>query len=143
MPFTLTTVVTIVPRYIMVNKMPHPILVSQIGSKQRVVLEPEKRFCYNFEHANKHSERKVAIGDPVPQGAEPKMSYPFFMEDIDDFQIPYSTESKEGGKTEWHEPSKENGFVRCVRVSITSEDNATLFIFFQFPSIERFCTRKL
>ena len=117
----------------MVNKLPFPLLVSQFNSQQKaLVLPPDKRICYNFENATKHGEKKVVIGE-----VEKKVSQPFFVEDIDDFQLPYKAEIGGGEKQtkEWHEPGEHNGYYRCVRITVTSKDDATIFVFFQTPSM--------
>ncbi len=125
----------------MVNKLPYPLMVRQHNSvRQEIILHPDEKFCYNFERAEEQSHKKIVIGDfgggreelkETPQ----KLSRPFLVEDIDDFQISYPSDFWNPQWTGWNEPHKDNEFHRCVRVGVTSKDDATLFIFFQIPSI--------
>ena len=122
----------------MVNKLPYPLMVCQYGSKtQELVLHPDQKICYNFERAEEESDKKIAIGDFGGGKEEQKMSRPFLIEDIDDFQVMYHSDFWHPSWTGWNEPNKENEFHRCVRISVTSKDDATLFICFQIPSTLR------
>ena len=61
---------------------------------------------------------------------------PFLLEDIADFQIPYKSQPIKS--TRWFDPRKDNQSTRCVRVIITSQDEATLFIYFQEPEMPEY-----
>ena len=131
----LTTVITIVPRYILINKLPFKIRVSQFKANEEIILEPGQRQWYNFKNTKKQADKKLTIGDEI--GAS--MSAPFFLEDLDDFQLPYKTKVESNSEeSNWYEPTKENKMTRCVRVRITSQDNATIFIYFQNPEMPEY-----
>lgn len=140
-PFTLTSVVTIVPRYILVNKLPFSIRVGQSGHKDRVLLKPSEKLCYNFKKSTKPADKKLVIGDiPYPElDEELPFSYPFCLEDIGDFQVSYKCfTGKDKGSPQWYEPSARNKYMRSVHVSVASQDDASLFIVFQAPAMPEY-----
>ncbi len=142
-PFTLTTVITIVPRYILINKLPYSIKVSQYNYLQNIVLQPDERYCYCFKNALIPVDKKLVIGDAAVQpaaaaaGQSVPVSKPFYAEDLADFQLPYkssvSRPLRADEMPDWHDPTEGNHFTRTVRVSVTSQDDATLFMLFQTP----------
>lgn len=130
----LTTVITLVPRYILINKLPCQLRVSQFNSTQSITLDPNQRVAYNFKTPVNQLDKKIVIGDAADK--ELPMSRPFLLEDIADFQIPYRSQAVENPK--WHEPKGDNASTRCVRVVVTSQDEATLFAYFQEPEMPEY-----
>ena len=141
--FVLTTVITIIPRYILVNKLPFNLRVSQFKCNEEIIMEPGSRIRYNFEKPTKPSNKKIVIGDSLQENelsdTSQFLSLPFFLDDIADFQIPYKSQYIIDSENPlWHEPSKKNKGTRCVRVIVTSQDDATLFIYFQTPNLPEY-----
>ena len=132
-PYNLTTVVSIVPRFIITNKLPFPINVTQYKSQeQNILIQPNQNICYNFRKVLNITDKKLCVRE-----AKEGVSYsnPFFIEDLDDFQVPFKVPKEfSQEKGEWFEPTEQNGSHKSVRVSISSEDHATLFIAFSLPS---------
>lgn len=132
--------ITIVPRYILINKLPYPIRVSQFNANENIVLEPGQRSWYNFKNAKKQTDKKLTIGDFLEDGDSP-MSAPFLVEDLDDFQLPYKSVAagaNTGGEPSWFEPSEANNMMKCVRVVVTTQDDASLFVYFQNPEMPEY-----
>jgi hypothetical protein len=122
----------------LVNKLPFKIRVSQFRANEKIILEPGQRRWYNFKNAKKQVDKKLTIGNGIEE-AETPMSAPFFLEDLNDFQLSYkSVVESNSEEPTWYEPRKENDMTRCVRVIITSQDDATLFIYFQNPEIPEY-----
>ena len=147
-PFTLTTVITIVPRYIFVNNLSIPISFAQHNQKgQDVTLLPKNNICFNFFKAIEASERKIVIFDKSTFSKEKKDAFstsrPFPIDDLDDFQVPYKAERENPNENNWCDPKKDNNMKRTVQVSINSTDDATLFITFSKPKYSDFNIRNL
>eukprot|EP00831_Metopus_contortus_P008780 TRINITY_DN13378_c0_g1_i2.p2 TRINITY_DN13378_c0_g1~~TRINITY_DN13378_c0_g1_i2.p2 ORF type:complete len:237 (-),score=52.03 TRINITY_DN13378_c0_g1_i2:105-815(-) len=105
-PYTLTTVITIVPRYIFVNNLSIPISFAQHNQKgQEVTLYPKDNICFNFFKAIEASERKIVIYDKPTFPKEKKdafsISSPFPIDDLDDFQVPYKAKKKKKKKKKY------------------------------------------
>ena len=140
-PFSLTTLIIIVPRYIFVNLLPYPISITQFISDQEIELQPKQEIVFHYHKVTKPSDKKIIIGD-LPKIRQKNLdnsvswSYPFSIDDIDDFEIPYQSNATEAiYSKEWYYPTEETKYRKCVRVSISSTDHATLFIAFSLPRI--------
>ena len=135
----LTTVITIVPRFILINQLPFKIRFSQFNAKENLSLNPNERVWYNFKDYKKLTDKKLIIGDFVNDNDTRVFSEPFFLEDIDDFQISYKAKIESNSENpKWYEPTKENNMMRCVRVIITSQDDASIFIYFKNPTMPEY-----
>lgn len=131
-PYTLTTVITIVPRYILINKLPFSLKLSQYNHRQNIILQPEEELTYHFKDGTRPIDKKIIIGDAVEETKS--MSKPFYTEDLADFELPYHTDiKKDKMDPQWHDPTESNNFTQTIRVSVTSQDDATLFIILQTP----------
>jgi len=140
-PFTLTTVITIVPRYILVNKLPFTIRIGQHMEDNKISLGSNKRLCYNFKKETEPADKKITIGDIPWAGIKEDLEFscPFLLEDIGDFQIVYKClTGKDKSNPKWYEPSTSNNYMRSIHVSIVSQDEATLFVFFQMPEMPEY-----
>ena len=91
----LTTVITIVPRYVLINQLPFKISFSQFNAKENLSLGPDERIWYNFKDFKKPTDKKLIIADFADNNNDCVFSEPFFVEDIDDFQIPYKASIEE------------------------------------------------
>ena len=135
----LTTVITIVPRYILINQLPFKISFSQFNAKENLSLEPDERVWYNFKNIKKPTDKKLTIADFADNSDACVFSEPFFVEDIDDFQIPYKASKPSNNENpKWYEPTQENNIICCVRVIISSHDYENIFIYFQIPSMPEY-----
>ena len=133
------------PRFILLNKLPYPIIISQCEIPfKKQVLEPYSKICYNFHNDSPMANKKMIIRDfaPPPEQVNPHWSSLFYIEDIDDFLLPFESNiplTKDG--IEWYEPKKANNNFKCIRVSIFSKDEATLYVMFSTPNSPDFIVR--
>ena len=67
-------------------------------------------------------------------------SSPFQIDDIDDFQVSYPIDVSDRRESEeWYMPSHINGFMRFIRVIVTSQNDASILIVItnpQYPEYE-------
>ena len=158
-PLIKTTLVRVQPRYILTNYLDRPLLVRQSRKEGYVALKPTESLPYQFDNAKVHPSIEVGM-DGV------SWSSPFLLEIIEDFQVRFGanpeepkpeiktaevkrlsflrksmeTESptdREAG-LEWWKPTLSNDCQRYVRVIISTEDEATLFISFTNPTDPEF-----
>ena len=150
-PFNLTTVVTIVPRYLFINQLENPIIISQFETSQNIILNPGKTpLAYQFQYVQKAENKKIIISQPqLPEGSttetistkQPsRWSKPFYIDNIDSFELQMPCEKTAVAKqsSEWHEPSEANNWMQCIRVTVSSSDEATLFVVFSTPNYHEF-----
>jgi len=105
------------------------------------MLLPNENLCFNFKAAKKATEKRIVIRDVQEDEITP--SAPFFVEDIAEFQIPYKCPVGNYDETLWHEPNERNNYNRCVQVSVVSQDDATIFIFFQVPQMPEYTVNNI
>jgi hypothetical protein len=173
-PYSKTTSIKFVPRYVFVNHSSKPLILGQDHDKsmKQYYLNPGEECRYNFENkGDKDNYVKVreSTEKDKPNGKfldydkiDPiDWSSRFCIDDFEDFQISIKsepnnqneeikeeTEIGKEGKLKWYEPSEINEFRRFVRVIITTQDEATLFIMFCDPNmpeyrIHNYCGRSV
>lgn len=116
-PFNKTTIVTVVPRYIIVNQLEGSLVVKQRchGSKQ--LLLKEQAQSYNFQtrgermimirQVHKEEDARLALGGKLFEdlGSDDHFwSSPFSIDDIDDFQVSFPTDAA-SEEADWYLPN--------------------------------------
>ena len=151
-PFSRTKFIKIVPRYILLNNLHEAIIFKQKNHTRQYVLEPQAKQIYNFEDKNdkdcflmvrqKDDDESNTTIPNHPAGNENMWSSPFSIEDIEDFQISFpSPDQRMSASTafvKWYLPSSTNYHQRFIRVSINTQDDATIFIIFNNPKFPEY-----
>jgi hypothetical protein len=101
-PFNKTLIVTILPRYVIVNKVGRPLVLKQRGQKSQIVID-NQTMSYAFEVKR---DRQIMLREPthdenigltLGQEVYPDLandeakfwSSPFSIDDVEDFQVSY------------------------------------------------------
>jgi len=156
-PLTRTVLVRVQPRFVVANYLAKAVLVRQTGRDAFIQVDPGAALPYQFENAKVRPSVEIGIDGS-------SWSSPFQLEVIEDFQVRFEDSPEEAKpalhsvpsrftlfgkllsgenserdtKVEWWKPSLANDCQRYVRVIISSEDEATLFINFTNPADPEF-----
>lgn len=157
-PLTKTVLVRIQPRFVVANYLEKAVFLRQTGKEAIIQIEPNQALPYQFENAKVQPAVEIGLH-------RASWSSPFQLEAIEDFQVRFSADPEEekprpllsesgrltlfgkllsGENTErekgkeWWMPTLANDCQRYVRVIISSEDEATLFINFTNPTDPEF-----
>lgn len=140
-----TKFVTFVPRLVIWNHTDSAIFLRQhipntvtvtIQVAKKSFIDPSSTICNldNYEV----SQTIVISTDEV------NWSGPFSIENLEDFQVRFSSSMSEAElelnvfEREWYIPSDSNNYFRYLRVFIDSEDGATIHVSFLYPNIPDF-----
>jgi hypothetical protein len=163
-PYSKTTSIKFVPRYVFVNHCTKPVVLVQDNDKsiKQFYLNPGDECRYNFENKG-DKDNFVKLREPTirdsPDGRF--LDYPeieptdwssrFSVDNFEDFQlsvkasldnqieeIKEESEITQERKLKWHEPSEINEYRRFIRVIITTKDEATLFIMLCDPNMPEY-----
>lgn len=149
-PLVKSVIVNIQPRFMVINSLPFLIYVRQDGKERVEEFAGPDAAPYQLENAK--------VGKAVQISCDKQSwSSPFNIEDIDDLQVRFKgavtvvgtaqgvpeeikpvakqfTGLKMLRQTEiWHKPSLANDYFHYVRVAVSTEDSATLFVRFMEP----------
>ena len=106
-PYSLTTVIYIVPRYILINNLEYPLEIAQKLEKGKtphsVIIAQGERINYIFEEETPHKWIKIRDYSPTDPLEEGRWSSGFIIEDIEDFQVKFEA----GGKHPDHHKTRE------------------------------------
>ena len=146
-PLVKSVIVRIQPRFMVINSLPFAIYIRQNGKERITELATAGTIPYQLENAK--------VGKAVQISSDQhNWSSPFNIEDIDDLQVRFKGELSTKGtknteefappkkaftlkmlekKEKWHKPTAANDYFWYVRVIVSTEDGATLFIRFVEP----------
>jgi len=131
-PLIKSVVVTIQPRFLLTNYLDLPLYMRQYEREYISTLQSKETAPYQLENTKLGKAVQVSC-DQI------NWSSPFLLEDIDDLQIRFKSRVAEiGGYSEtdvwaWCRASPANDYYHYVRVIISTEDEATLFVSFTHP----------
>jgi hypothetical protein len=143
-PLMKSSIIHIVPRFIVLNHLGYPIHVRQYipdrESSKRVMLEDSESVAYQLDDFNLRKSIQVSADGT-------QWSSPFDIEKFEDFQIrfpglpdQYIPKYEYKGldvlkkllgkniKNDWYKPQELNNYTHFARVCVISEDEATIFI---------------
>lgn len=131
-PLIKSVIVTIQPRFLITNYLDFPLYLRQYEREHTSTLQSKETAPYQLENSKLGKAIQVSC-DQI------NWSSPFLLEDIDDLQIRFKSRVAEiGGYSEhdsrtWCRASPANSYYHYVRVIISTEDEATLFVSFTHP----------
>eukprot|EP00347_Sterkiella_histriomuscorum_P017164 403350423 len=146
-PFNKTTLISVVPRFLIINQLGHPVVIKQRGCSSQVLMI-NQQMPYNFE---KNLNRQIMIRQPpnmelkqfsiqkrlFQDQADDELQFwsqPFSIDDVEDFQISYPGQDiQEHHYDDWYMPKPENYYQRFVRVLVTTQNEASILIVLTNP----------
>ena len=163
-PYSRTKVISIVPRYVIVNNTKQTIIVAQDHHKaaNQIRIGPKDKKTYHFEMKGSKNnfikirewgDNEYSVAKTIPYNEIPSENWSskFSIDDLEDFQVSFSAsirtdeenvsdedEDNANEEAKWNEPSYINGMRRYVRVIITSEDEASIFIILWDPNMPEY-----
>ena len=124
-PVLKSTLLHIYPRYLLSSSLPFPIFLKQSQGSKTLEIYTSQSYSYQFE--NGLFDKHVQIGTDGEN-----WSSSFSLDEIETFQLCFKSSIRSSG-SEWWRPSSSNGFQLYVSASVSTANQAVVFIHFTPP----------
>jgi vacuolar protein sorting-associated protein 13A/C len=132
-PLVKTKLVQLLPRFILNNSLDSPIYVRQFEQTRVITIQAKTKQVLNLTEPT--AKRSIQISEDSKS-----WSSPFNIEEVEDFVMKVTSSAR---GTEWHEPGPHNYFQRFLRLAVSTQNDATLFINVLTPSDPEFMISNL
>lgn len=125
-PILESTIIHIYPRYVLRNAFDFPLFIRQRGLQEVISLPSGSALEYQLQNSLLNRQIELSSDSNC-------WSSPFSLDEIEDFQVRCLSKATEN-EGKWWQSSAANGYMTYIRVVISTETEATLFLSFLPPT---------